>query len=114
MFQELAPDFRQVADDMVGPGVWPTADDILQGETDTQSSGIEAARMWSDVKQAMSKLGSGEGQTSTTGGNTVSSQEETIGLGWEGLRRDMERAAAGAFGDVRKFHRVLRDMRTIC
>lgn len=97
---------RQVADDIVGPDVWQAADDILQGKTDVQTAGKEAAELWSDVKHAVSRFGAGGGQTTTTGGRTGSAQEETTGLGWEGLKKDVERAAAGVFGDVSKFHRV--------
>lgn len=86
--------------------MWQAADNILQAKKDAQSAGKEAAGMWSGVKQAVSGFGGGGGQTTTTGAGTVSAQEETTGLGWEGLKRDVERAAAGVFGDVRKRCRV--------
>lgn len=95
---------RQVADDIVGPDVWQAADDVLQGKTDLQSAAKEAAEVWSDIKQVVAGLGSGGDQTTTAEG---AQEENTDGLGWEGLKKDVERAAAGVFGDVRKNCRVL-------
>lgn len=110
--QEVSPDLRQVADDIVGPDVWQAADDILQGKTDVQSAAKEAAELWSDVKQAVSGLGGGGGQTTrTTAGGAQ--EEATAGLGCEGLKKDLERAAAGVFGSVRKNRRVLDALRMI-
>lgn len=106
MPQEIGSDLRQVADDIVGPDVWQAADDTLQGKTDFQSAGKEAAGMWSDVKQAVSGIRNGAGETTTTGEGGVSAQQEeaSSGLGWAGLKRDIERAATGLFADVRESH----------
>lgn len=93
---------RQVADDIIGPDVWQAADDVLRGKTDVQVAAKEVPGLWSEVQQAVSGLGSGAGETTTTG----RSQQETSESGWEELKKDVERAAAGAFGDVRKCHRV--------
>eukprot|EP00752_Nemacystus_decipiens_P010610 g9448.t1 len=96
-WKEVAPDLRQAADDLIGPDVWQAADDALQGKTDVQVAVKEAVELWSAFKQAVSGSGSGGDQTTTPGGER---EEATTGLGWEGLKKDVARAAAGAFGDV--------------
>eukprot|EP00903_Cladosiphon_okamuranus_P009409 g8973.t1 len=95
----VAPDLRQVADGIIGPDLWEAADDVLQAEKGVQTAVKEAAELWSDVKQAVSGLGGGEGiTTSTTAGGAQ--EEANTGLKWEGFKKDVERAAAGVFGDV--------------
>lgn len=87
--------------------MWQAADDILQGTTDVQSAAKEAAELWSDVMQAVSQIGSVGGQTTrTTAGEAR--EEATAGVQWEGLKKDVERAATGMFGDVRKLCRALK------
>lgn len=90
-FQELAPDLRQAADDIVRPDLRKVVDDVLQGTKDIQAAGQEAGGVWSDIKQAVSELG---------GGGSLATDEESSGLGWEALKRDAKRAARGVFGDV--------------
>lgn len=75
-------------------------DDIIQGKKDIQAVRKEAVGIWSEVKQAVSELGGGGGRTTGDGGDSAQQEESGVGLAWEGLRRDAERAARGVFGDV--------------
>lgn len=92
IFQELAPDLRQAADDIVTPDLRRAVGDILNGKEDIQAARQEAAGIWSDIKQAVSELGGGGGPSA--------GEDSTTELAWDVLKRDAKRAAKGVFGDV--------------
>ncbi|CAM9099085.1 unnamed protein product [Ectocarpus sp. 4 AP-2014] len=91
-WKELAPDFRQAADD------------LLRSKEEFLSAGTEARGIWSAAEEAWSGLGAVErGRTAADSSATFAQESEeggSVTVGWEGLKKDIERAAQGVFGDV--------------
>ncbi|CAM9466554.1 unnamed protein product [Ectocarpus sp. 8 AP-2014] len=91
-WKELAPDLRQAADD------------LLRSKEEILSAGTEARGIWFAAKEAWSGLGAVErDRTAADSSATFALEREeggSVTVGWEGLKKDMERAAKGVFGDV--------------
>ncbi|CAM9382964.1 unnamed protein product [Scytosiphon promiscuus] len=85
-WNELAPDLRRAADD------------VIQAKTDLRAAGKEVGGIWSEVKQAVSGLG-GEADGGTEN-ITPSAHGSSADLGWEGLKKDAQSAVKGVLGDV--------------
>ncbi|CAM9263120.1 unnamed protein product [Ectocarpus sp. 12 AP-2014] len=91
-WEELAPDLRQAAND------------LLRSKEEILSAGTEAKGILSAAKEAWSGLGAVETDRTAADSSATFAQEREEGgsvtVGWEGLKKDIERAAHGVFGDV--------------
>ncbi|CAM9247202.1 unnamed protein product [Ectocarpus fasciculatus] len=91
-WKELAPDLRQAADD------------LLRSKEEILSAGTEAGGIWSAAKEALSGLGAVERDQTAAGSSAAFAEEKegggSVTIGWEGFKKDIERAAKGVFGDV--------------
>ncbi|CAB1105152.1 unnamed protein product [Ectocarpus sp. CCAP 1310/34] len=91
-WKELAPDLRQAADD------------LLRSKEEILFAGTEARDIWSAAKEAWSGFGAVETDRTAADSSATFAQEREEGgsvtVGWEGLKKDIERAAQGVFGDV--------------
>lgn len=104
--QELAPELRQAADDLLQSKeeILQAADDLLRSKEEVLSAGAEARGIWSAAKEALLGLGAVEGDQTGADSSATFAQEKgeggSVTVGWEGLKKDIERAAKGVFGDV--------------
>lgn len=80
------------------------ADDLLRSNEEILSAGTEAGGIWSAAKEALSGLGAVERDRTAAGSSAAFAEEkeggESVTIGWEGFKKDIERAAKGVFGDV--------------